>query len=314
MVIIGPPPPGGGASVSAVGTGCTTKGATTKKAGAQRRSSGSTSTRITPPDERAGRRQPHRGQELRHRTPTRSSSPRRDAIDDLPVVDGVVDLDALPEQGVPGDGVRRQHHLRGHVRPAGRRTTSSSPTSTATAGQRLRRRAWSRRSSVVLIRSADSVATGHASDHACATVAGDASRVTPVAAPGAAAARAARTTTGVSPRRAHRSRSACRRRSSAPSVTVAIAARTSRDLFRPQHHRPGRRRPSAGWRPIAQRGVGRRSVQHGRQQHRLTDEARHPRRRRRGVDLLRGADLLDDDRRASRRPDRRSSSPPPGRG
>ena len=35
VVIIGPPPPGGGASVSAVGTGCTTKGATTKKVGEQ---------------------------------------------------------------------------------------------------------------------------------------------------------------------------------------------------------------------------------------------------------------------------------------
>lgn len=33
VVIIGPPPPGGGGSVSAVGTGCTTRGATTKKAG-----------------------------------------------------------------------------------------------------------------------------------------------------------------------------------------------------------------------------------------------------------------------------------------
>lgn len=30
VVIIGPPPPGGGASVSAIGTGCTTRGATTK--------------------------------------------------------------------------------------------------------------------------------------------------------------------------------------------------------------------------------------------------------------------------------------------
>jgi hypothetical protein len=30
VVIIGPPPPGGGGSVSAVGTGCTTRGATTK--------------------------------------------------------------------------------------------------------------------------------------------------------------------------------------------------------------------------------------------------------------------------------------------
>lgn len=30
VVVIGPPPPGGGGSVSAVGTGCTTRGATTK--------------------------------------------------------------------------------------------------------------------------------------------------------------------------------------------------------------------------------------------------------------------------------------------
>jgi hypothetical protein len=31
VVIIGPPPPGGGVSISAIGTGCTTRGATTKQ-------------------------------------------------------------------------------------------------------------------------------------------------------------------------------------------------------------------------------------------------------------------------------------------
>ena len=94
-MIIGPPPPGGGGSVSAVGTGCTTKGATTKMA--RRRAIGLDEYSITPPAEITRRRQPNRGQELR-RGPARDRDHAGGDADDLPVVDGAVDIDALPNK------------------------------------------------------------------------------------------------------------------------------------------------------------------------------------------------------------------------
>ena len=96
VVIIGPPPPGGGASVSALGTGCTTKGATTKKVANNIQFALDEYT-ITPPDSiTAGVNRivvKNFGSDPHEIVITQAAS-----IDDLPVSDGAVDIDALPEK------------------------------------------------------------------------------------------------------------------------------------------------------------------------------------------------------------------------
>ena len=96
VVIIGPPPPGGGGSVSAIGTGCVTKGATTKKAIANVQF-GLDEFSITPPEEiTAGVNRivvKNFGEEPHEIIITQAASP-----DDLPLIDGAVDLEALPEK------------------------------------------------------------------------------------------------------------------------------------------------------------------------------------------------------------------------
>ena len=94
VVVIGPPPPGGGGSVSAVGTGCVTKGATTKKAIADVQF-GLDEYSITPPDEiNAGVNRivvKNFGEDPHEIVITQATS-----SDDLPLIDGAVDLEALP--------------------------------------------------------------------------------------------------------------------------------------------------------------------------------------------------------------------------
>jgi hypothetical protein len=94
VVVIGPPPPGGGASVSAIGTGCVTKGATTKVPIASVQFELDEFS-ITPPDEiTAGVNRlvvKNFGEEPHEIIITQAGSP-----DDLPLSDGVVDLEALP--------------------------------------------------------------------------------------------------------------------------------------------------------------------------------------------------------------------------
>jgi hypothetical protein len=96
VVIIGPPPPGGGASVSAVGTGCTTRGATTKIAANDAEIAIDEYTVTPPATVPAG--------VSRFVVKNFGSDPHEvvitqaDSIDDLPVADGFVDIDALPNQ------------------------------------------------------------------------------------------------------------------------------------------------------------------------------------------------------------------------
>lgn len=96
VVIIGPPPPADGASVSAVGTGCTTRGATTKKEADSIEIELDEYT-ITPPDTvTAGVNRivvKNFGADPHEIVITRA-----DSIDDLPLVDGGVDIDALREK------------------------------------------------------------------------------------------------------------------------------------------------------------------------------------------------------------------------
>src|SRR5512134_1562346 len=96
VVIIGPPPPGGGGSASAVGTGCVTKGATTKVPIANVQF-GLDEFSITPPDEiSAGVNRivvKNFGEQPHEIIITQAASP-----DDLPLIDGAVDLEALPEK------------------------------------------------------------------------------------------------------------------------------------------------------------------------------------------------------------------------
>ena len=96
VVIIGPPPPGGGGSVSAIGTGCVTKGATTKVPIANVQF-GLDEFSITPPDEiSAGVNRvvvKNFGEEPHEIIITQAASP-----DDLPLIDGAVDLEALPDK------------------------------------------------------------------------------------------------------------------------------------------------------------------------------------------------------------------------
>ncbi len=96
VVVIGPPPAGGGASVSAVGTGCMTKGATTKKV-ASNIEFALDEYSITPPaNVTAGVNRivvKNFGADPHEIVITQAAS-----IDDLPLVDGAVDIDALPEK------------------------------------------------------------------------------------------------------------------------------------------------------------------------------------------------------------------------
>lgn len=97
VVIIGPPPPGGGGSVSAVGGGCTTKGATTKVPIASVTFDMDESS-ITPPaqDVAAGVNRiviKNFGAEPHEFIITTAAS-----IDDLPLLDGGVDVDNLPDK------------------------------------------------------------------------------------------------------------------------------------------------------------------------------------------------------------------------
>jgi hypothetical protein len=91
--VIGPPPPGGGGSVSAIGTGCTTKGATTKAVAANIQFELDEYT-ITPPDEiNAGVNRivvKNFGSDPHEIVITEAAS-----VAALPVVDGAVDLEAL---------------------------------------------------------------------------------------------------------------------------------------------------------------------------------------------------------------------------
>ncbi len=96
VVIIGPPPPGGGASVSAVGTGCTTRGATTKRAANNIQIDLLEYTVTVPAPVPAGVSRlvlKNFGSD-----PHEDVITQADSIDDLPVVDGFVDIDALPNQ------------------------------------------------------------------------------------------------------------------------------------------------------------------------------------------------------------------------
>lgn len=94
VVIIGAPPPGGGGSVSAIGTGCVTKGATTKTAVANVQF-GFDEYSITPPDEiSAGVNRivvKNFGEEPHEIVITQAAS-----ADDLPISGGSVDLEAWP--------------------------------------------------------------------------------------------------------------------------------------------------------------------------------------------------------------------------
>jgi hypothetical protein len=94
VVIIGPPPPGGGASVSAIGTGCTTRGATTKQAANNIQIDLDEYTVTVPATVPAGVSRPV----LKNfgADPHEVVITQADSIDDLPVVDGFVDVDALP--------------------------------------------------------------------------------------------------------------------------------------------------------------------------------------------------------------------------
>jgi hypothetical protein len=96
VVIIGPPPPGGGGSVSAVGTGCVTKGATTKRAATNVQFALDEYSIEAPAQLAAG--------VSRIVVKNFGSDPHEIVItlgadaDDLPVVDGAVDLEALPNK------------------------------------------------------------------------------------------------------------------------------------------------------------------------------------------------------------------------
>lgn len=96
VVIIGPPPAGGGASVSAVGTGCTTRGATTKRAANTIQIDIEEYEVTAPSTVPAGVNRivvRNFGSDPHEVVITQAGS-----VDDLPVVDGSVDLDALAGQ------------------------------------------------------------------------------------------------------------------------------------------------------------------------------------------------------------------------
>jgi hypothetical protein len=96
VVIIGPPPPGGGASVSAIGTGCTTRGATTKLAANTIQIDIDEYEVIAPATVPAGVNRivvRNFGSDPHEIVITQAGS-----VDDLPVVDGFVDVDALAGQ------------------------------------------------------------------------------------------------------------------------------------------------------------------------------------------------------------------------
>ena len=96
VVIIGPPPPGGGASVSAIGTGCTTRGATTKKAANNVQIDLDEYSVTVPATVPAGVSRlvlKNFGSDPHEVVITQA-----DSIDDLPIADGFVDIDALPNQ------------------------------------------------------------------------------------------------------------------------------------------------------------------------------------------------------------------------
>jgi hypothetical protein len=96
VVIIGPPPPGGGASVSAIGTGCTTRGATTKRAANTIQIDIDEYEVTAPATVPAGVNRivvRNFGSDPHEVVITQAGS-----VDDLPVVDGSVDLDALAGQ------------------------------------------------------------------------------------------------------------------------------------------------------------------------------------------------------------------------
>jgi hypothetical protein len=96
VVVIGPPPAGGGGSVSAVGTGCLTRGATTKVPIASVQF-GLDEFSITAPEEiSAGVNRivvKNFGEEPHELIITQAASP-----DALPLTDGAVDVEALPEK------------------------------------------------------------------------------------------------------------------------------------------------------------------------------------------------------------------------
>ncbi len=96
VVVIGPPPPGGGGSVSAVGTGCTTRGATTKKVAQTIQIELDEYSITAPPAVTAGVN--------RIVVKNFGSDPHEivitqlDSLDDLDPAGGAVDIDALPNK------------------------------------------------------------------------------------------------------------------------------------------------------------------------------------------------------------------------
>jgi hypothetical protein len=95
VVIIGPPPPGGGASVSAVGTGCTTRGATTKRASNTIQIDIDEYEVTAPPTVPAGVNRIVVRNFGSH--PHEIVIAQAESAAELPVADGSVDLDALDQ-------------------------------------------------------------------------------------------------------------------------------------------------------------------------------------------------------------------------
>lgn len=96
VVIIGPPPPGGGGSVSAVGTGCTTRGATTKKVASNIQIGLDEYSVSPPPTISAGVNRivvKNFGADAHELVITQA-----DSVDELVLAAGAVDIDALPNK------------------------------------------------------------------------------------------------------------------------------------------------------------------------------------------------------------------------
>jgi hypothetical protein len=94
VVVIGPPPPGGGGSVSAIGSGCTTKGASTKVPAASFEVHLDEHTLTVPAEVPAGVDRvvvKNFGDDPHDLVIT-----QLDSADDLPRVDGAADVDGLP--------------------------------------------------------------------------------------------------------------------------------------------------------------------------------------------------------------------------
>ncbi len=96
VAIIGPPPPGGGGSVSAIGTGCTTKGATTKLVANNVQFDIDEYSIVTPPTVPVGVTRivvRNFGSDPHEIVVTQAPS-----IGELPLAGDAVDLDALPNK------------------------------------------------------------------------------------------------------------------------------------------------------------------------------------------------------------------------